>query len=139
LSPEMTPTCKFIVYHVSPDDQILADSVDLPVHGVNRVKLSVTINKNQDRSGNFIEIVPNMDLGSIIGLNAYDFDLKDLQGYNDITPTKATMALHKFEKGKQKKVIWRNRDGRNERVSYYPTHNRVRDTEATFAVSSSFN
>jgi hypothetical protein len=136
LSAEMAPSCKVIVYHVSQDGEIIADSVSLPIKGINRAKLKLKINMNQDRSANLIEFIPELTKSSFIGHSAFDSDFQDIQAFNDLTLAKAEIALRKFETTRSKKFIWRSREGTEEKAFYYVTHNNARDSGSTFAVSN---
>jgi len=133
LSTEMAPSCKIVVYHTTPDGEIVADSLTLPIKGISREELTLWINKKQDRTGNLIELVPSLGLGSIIGLSAHDTDTIDVQGFNEITPASASLELYRNVRGRHKKFIWKNTAGRNERVEYFITPNAARETESTFA------
>lgn len=155
LSAEMAPSCKIIAYHVTADGEVLADMLTLPIKGISREELTLGINRKQDRTGNLIELVPLLGLGSIIGLSAHDIDtigklhalclqwsknnyvlfamFVDVQGFNEITPPSALLELYRHVRGKHKKLIHKNNAGRNERAIYFPTANNARETESTFA------
>ena len=135
LSPEMSPNCNVIVYHITPDGEIIPDSVSLPVEGINREKLSLNINLNQDRSGNEIEYIPFLGKASFIGHNAIDAEYEEIQGFNDITKANAEIALRKFETKYSKKVIYKTREGVDQKALFFLTHNNARDSGSTFAVS----
>ena len=137
LSPEMAPNCNVIVYHITNDGEIVADSVSLPVEGINRAELKLKVNLNQDRSGNIIEFIPYLGKASIVGFNAIDYEFEEIQGFNDITKAKAEIALRKFETKFSKKVIHKTREGIDEKALYFLTHNNARDSGSTFAVSLS--
>ncbi|RWS10332.1 CD109 antigen-like protein, partial [Dinothrombium tinctorium] len=135
ISTEMSPNCRVFVYHVTSDGEIISDSVNLPVQGISRKKLELNLNKKQDRKGNLIELVPQLAMGSIIGMSAIDMNLDDVQSYNDISYTKAATNLYEFENVPQKRIVFRNRLGRSEKVIYYPTANNGRDGEEIFSFS----
>lgn len=138
LSPEMAPSCKIIAYHVTPDGEVIADMLTLPIIGISREELILNVNRKQDRTGNLIELVPYLGLGSIIGLSAHDVDTigndnlsrrcvnrrltqlvcADVQGFHEITPASALLELYRHVRGKQKKLIHKNSAGRNEKVLY---------------------
>ena len=135
LSPEMSPNCNVIVYHITSDGEIIADSVSLPVEGINRDSLKLNINLNQDRSGNEIEYIPYLGTASFIGHNAIDSEYEEIQGFNDITKANAEIALRKFETKYSKKVIHKTREGVDQKALFFLTHNSARDSGSTFAVS----
>ena len=137
LSPEMSPSCNIIVYHITSDGEIVADSVSLPIQGINRAKLTLKVNLNQDRSGDVIEFIPHLDKASIIGHSVVDHEFEGTQGFNDITKAKAEIAIRKFETKFSKKMIHKTREGIDESAFYFVTHNNARDSGSTFAVSPS--
>ncbi|XP_054157976.1 CD109 antigen-like, partial [Oppia nitens] len=136
LSPEMSPNCNVIVYHITQDGEIISDSVSLPIEGINKVQLTLKVNLNQDRSGDNIEFIPYLSKASIIGHNAVDADLEDIQGFNDITKATVDIAIRKFETRFTKKVIHKTREGINKKALYFLTHNIARDSGSTFGFNN---
>ena len=135
LGPEMAPSCKIIVYHVTPDGQIISDMMTLPIVGISRKPIVLDVNTKQDRRGNLIELIPLLEEGSIIGLSAHDVETVDVQGFNEITPASALVELFRHVKGYHKRQTLKNRFGKHEKVVYFPTPNVARDSETTFAFS----
>ncbi|RWS21816.1 CD109 antigen-like protein, partial [Leptotrombidium deliense] len=132
ISPEMSPNCRVVVYHATIDGEIISDSVDLPVRGISRQPIELNINRKQDRTGKIVELVPKMAMGAIIGMSAIDVDMYDIQGFNDINVAKAMSVLYEFETTPQKRILFKNRHGRGEKMYSYVKSNIGIDGEDTF-------
>ncbi|XP_067144276.1 CD109 antigen-like [Centruroides vittatus] len=138
VSPEMAPSLSVLVYHVTNDGQLVADSMILPVNAVNRVPFTLDVNKKQDRTGNIIELVPILSTEARVGLSGVDLDTVSTQGYNDLTPSSLLEQMYKFEKHHllRQRVYWQDREGGPSKIQYFSTSNYGTDTNKTFSFSS---
>lgn len=137
VSPEMAPVLHVVVYHTTSDGEVLADSVMIPVHAINKRKFVLDVNMNQERSGNTIELVPRLTSETIVGVCGFDIDHISTHGRQQLTPSSMLEAMYSFEKDylKYQRVLWRDREGAPETINYFTTPNLGRDTKQTFTFS----
>ncbi|XP_028967183.1 CD109 antigen [Galendromus occidentalis] len=135
LSPEMSPSLRVVVYFVDESkDELISDSISIPVRGINRGSFRIWINKQQDRRGDLVEVVANYTTEAIVCSTSLDTDLIANQGRNDITPTGVVRALHRMETNGTSLVggVARDPDGGSDELFFYATPNSAVDSNSTF-------
>ncbi|XP_015919307.1 CD109 antigen [Parasteatoda tepidariorum] len=138
VSPEMAPVFHVVVYHITADGEVLTDSVIIPIDALNKHDFKLVVNMKQERSGNYIELIPFLTSESNIGIWGFDSDHVSTHGRQQLTVTSINEAMYEFEPDHLKfhRAFWRNRDGSPEKISYYTTHNSARDTKNSFENSN---
>ncbi|XP_054721683.1 CD109 antigen-like [Uloborus diversus] len=138
VAPEMAPVFHMVIYHITPDGEVLTDSVILPVDAINQHKFVLDVNLKQERSGNNIELIPRLTSETLVGIWGFDSDHVSTHGRQQLTLTSITEAMFGFEKDHLKfhRAFWRHRDGSPEEITYYTTHNIARDTKNSFEFSN---
>ena len=64
----MAPTLKLVASILSPAGELIADSVTVPVVGLNRYKMNVTMVQTRDHSKQTVQVVTRSQPGSFVGL-----------------------------------------------------------------------
>lgn len=80
LSSEMVPSSTILVYYLSNDGHVIADSLSFPVEpiGITRNSFQVELNNKKDKTGRTIEVTVYGEQGTYVGLSALDKDLHQL-------------------------------------------------------------
>lgn len=130
VSPEMAPNCQVTVYHL--DDEILSDSLILPVRSTDNVELSMRLNYDPTKCVSQIELVPKMAEDSTICISAVD-DRHPVQGRNLLSRSRVLIETSKQDR-QLKRVIFRDDFNREYFVKDYPVSHRYLDSFEPFNV-----
>ncbi|XP_055836830.1 CD109 antigen-like [Episyrphus balteatus] len=76
LCAEMAPVATIIVWKVTQQGQVVADSLSFPVNGLSRNNFNLHINNRKSRTGERVEVAVYGEPGSFVGLSAIDNTLK---------------------------------------------------------------
>ncbi|XP_022654338.1 C3 and PZP-like alpha-2-macroglobulin domain-containing protein 8 isoform X2 [Varroa destructor] len=74
LTKDMAPRAVIIVYDLTADDKLLADSLEFPVDGIAMNKVGIR-SESKDRSGSTIDLTVFGDVGSIVGISSQPLDV----------------------------------------------------------------
>ncbi|OQR73289.1 CD109 antigen-like [Tropilaelaps mercedesae] len=74
LTKDMSPRAIIVVYDLTADDKLLADSLEFPVEGVAMNKVSIQ-SESRDRSGSSLNLTVYADVGSVIGISSQPLDV----------------------------------------------------------------
>nr|BAR45628.1 macroglobulin complement-related 2 [Niponia nodulosa] len=135
LSPEMAPSTTIVVYHISNEGEVVADSLTFPVNGISRNKFNVSLNNYKEKQGNSIEVVVWGEPGAYVGISAMDRDMYTMQAGNELSHAHVLLELDSFESDSNGTIqhLWRFRTGEADRLVHYPSPTYGIDTNRTFA------
>lgn len=123
-SNEMAPICKISVYLITDDEEIISDTLILPILPINNVKLSLKFNYEPDKCEKQIELIPKMTTNSTIFLSAID-DRYQIQSYNFINKARALNKISRQNKRQYlKRVLYKDDFYKDNSIKDYPIFNR---------------
>lgn len=133
VSPEMAPTCQVTVYYLDEaNDEIISDSLVLPVRSTDNVELSMKLNYDPTKCISQIELVPKMAADSTICISAVD-DRHPVQGRNLLSRSRLLIETSKQDR-QLKRVVFRDDFNREYFVKDYPVSHRYLDSFEPFNV-----
>ncbi|XP_037085494.1 complement C3-like [Pollicipes pollicipes] len=135
VSAEMAPSFRILVYHVTDDGEVVTDSIQVPVEGINRGRTKVVLNQHKDHSKNTLELGMWSTPGATFCTSSGRAYLYSVQAGHDLTRTSVLSALHSFENTTRPihSANWRWRDGSQPmRSEHYITQNYGIDANTTF-------
>lgn len=133
VSPEMAPTFHIIVYHITLDGYVVADSVAVPVENLNRINVHLELNFQKDKSGKTVEVIAVLEPGLFYGTMVEDSDTFCHKCGGDITKAYVMDNMHSFDAAwdEMNKLKWLPRDREPDKVVVVETANRAIDSLET--------
>ncbi|XP_076069453.1 CD109 antigen-like [Oratosquilla oratoria] len=130
----MAPRFTFLVYHVPPDGEVVADALAVPVASIGRTEASVVVNQHKDHSKKTVEVSLRAEAGSFFGLSCHR-SANALHRVSGLTQARVTAALHQMEPSPRSvhKIELKSRNGtfRNQLLSLH-AESYARDSLQTF-------
>ncbi|XP_066991727.2 CD109 antigen isoform X2 [Anabrus simplex] len=113
VSVGMTPAFRVVVYHITRQGEIVADSVLMAVDGFTQYKISLVMNQGKDHTKQSVEAVMNAEAGAFMGIQAQRSSAYRIQAGNDISKSRVMASLYLLENSSRSeyRVTWRSRDG----------------------------
>ena len=138
VSTEMAPTFKLVASILSPAGELIADSVTVPVVGLNRYKINVTMVQTRDHSKQTVQVVTRSQPGSFVGVSLLRSSNYIFQADNELTPGRMLRALYDLEPFNRSVhgVTWSDREGmKPDRSQFFVGSNAGADGRRTFALA----
>nr|BAR45623.1 macroglobulin complement-related 2 [Ammothea sp. RS-2014] len=134
VSPAMSPSTTLVVYAITDDKKIIADSVTVPVNGISRNQLYFGLLPKKDKTGKTIEMDILNYPGAMTFISAMDSASFDSQTKNEINQYNVLNEMYKFEEQRNKlqRIVWRSRESMQSTRHYYMTSNYGYDTLDVF-------
>jgi CD109 antigen len=99
LAQTLSPTMTVIVWFVNENDELVADSLKVPVNGTFTNQVSMTFNKDTVAPGDSVNLTVNANKGSYVGILAIDMSVTLLKTGNDITRDMVSSELSQYTDG----------------------------------------
>lgn len=137
LSAEMAPVATMVVWKITHQGQIVADSLTFPVNGISRNNFTVYINNRKARTGEKVEVAIYGEPGSYVGLSGIDSAFYTMQAGNELTYAKIITKMSTFDENTNGtyKHIWHFHEGTPDELVYYPASSFGIDANRTFEYS----
>ncbi|RWS29912.1 CD109 antigen-like protein, partial [Leptotrombidium deliense] len=134
LSAEMAPSATIVVYDISRNNEVIADSLTFAVNGISRNKFSVTLNNKKDKSGETVEVDVRGQPGTYIGLSAMDKDLYSLDAGNQINNAEVLRKMSSFDEQSNASLthVWISNEGRVDQFLHFSSPTYGIDANRTF-------
>ncbi|XP_076069383.1 CD109 antigen-like [Oratosquilla oratoria] len=134
VSSHMSPRFTFLVYHVTPDGEVLSDAIAVPVKNIGRSEASLVINQHKDHSKKTVEVTLGAKAGANFALSCMRADTY-LKHTSDMTYERIISTLHKMESSPRSvhTVVHKSRDGKSkDRLVALQAHSYGRDPLQVF-------
>ncbi|XP_037809897.1 CD109 antigen [Lucilia sericata] len=137
LSAEMAPVATIVVWKITQQGQIVADSLTFPVNGISRNNFTVYINNRKARTGEKVEVAIFGEPGSYVGLSGIDSAFYTMQAGNELTYAKIITKMSSFDEQTNGtyKHIWYSHAGNPDDLVYFPASSFGIDANRTFEYS----
>uniref|UniRef100_A0A1A9WXK7 Thioester-containing protein 6 n=1 Tax=Glossina brevipalpis TaxID=37001 RepID=A0A1A9WXK7_9MUSC len=137
LSAEMAPVATIVVWKITQQGQIVADSLTFPVNGISRNNFTVYINNRKARTGEKVEVAIFGEPGSYVGLSGIDSAFYTMQAGNELTYAKIITKMTNFDEQTNGtyKHIWNSHAGNPDELIYFPASSFGVDANRTFEYS----
>ncbi|XP_037927862.1 CD109 antigen [Teleopsis dalmanni] len=137
LSAEMAPVATIVVWKITQQGQIVADSLTFPVNGISRNNFTVYINNRKARTGEKVEVAIFGEPGSYVGLSGIDSAFYTMQAGNELTYAKIITKMSSFDEQTNGtyKHIWHSHAGIPDELVYFPASSFGIDANRTFEYS----
>ncbi|XP_002065192.4 CD109 antigen [Drosophila willistoni] len=137
LSAEMAPMATMVVWKITPQGQVVADSLTFPVNGISRNNFTVYINNRKARTGEKVEVAIFGEPGSYVGLSGIDSAFYTMQAGNELTYAKIITKMSNFDEQTNGtyKHIWYSHEGNPDELVYFPASSFGVDANRTFEYS----
>ncbi|KAM7353925.1 macroglobulin complement-related [Cochliomyia hominivorax] len=137
LSAEMAPVATIVVWKITKQGQIVADSLTFPVNGISRNNFTVYINNRKARTGEKVEVAIFGEPGSYVGLSGIDSAFYTMQAGNELTYAKIITKMSSFDEQTNGtyKHIWYSHEGNPDVLVYFPASSFGIDANRTFEYS----
>ncbi|XP_005178924.2 CD109 antigen [Musca domestica] len=137
LSAEMAPVATIVVWKITQQGQIVADSLTFPVNGISRNNFTVYINNRKARTGEKVEVAIFGEPGSYVGLSGIDSAFYTMQAGNELTYAKVITKMSTFDEQTNGtyRQIWHSHAGNPDELVYYPASSFGIDANRTFEYS----
>ncbi|XP_030384832.1 CD109 antigen [Scaptodrosophila lebanonensis] len=137
LSAEMAPVATLVVWKITPQGQVVADSLTFPVNGISRNNFTVYINNRKARTGEKVEVAIYGEPGSYVGLSGIDSAFYTMQAGNELTYAKIITKMSNFDEQTNGtyKHIWYSHEGNPDQLVYFPASSFGIDANRTFEYS----
>ncbi|XP_043206412.1 CD109 antigen-like [Amphibalanus amphitrite] len=138
VSAEMAPSFRLVVYHVTDAGEVVTDSVQVPVEGINRGRTKLVLNQHKDHSKNTVELGMWSTPGATFCTNSMRGYLYSVQAEHELSRASVLASLHSFENTPRAvhRAVWRWRDGsRPVSSEYYVTPDYGIDANSSFALA----
>ncbi|XP_034097633.1 CD109 antigen [Drosophila albomicans] len=137
LSAEMAPMATLVVWKITTQGQVVADSLTFPVNGISRNNFTVYINNRKARTGEKVEVAIFGEPGSYVGLSGIDSAFYTMQAGNELTYAKIITKMSNFDEQTNGtyKHIWYSHEGNPDELVYFPASSFGIDANRTFEYS----
>ena len=138
VSTEMAPTFKLVATILSPQGELIGDSVTVPVHSFNRYKMNVSMVQTRDHSKQTVQLVTRSQPGSFVAVSLLRSSNYIFQADNELTPSRMMRALYDLEPFNRSVhgVTWSDREGmKPDRSQFFIGSNAGADTRRTFSLA----
>ncbi|EDW64840.1 CD109 antigen [Drosophila virilis] len=137
LSAEMAPVATLVVWKITQQGQVVADSLTFPVNGISRNNFTVYINNRKARTGEKVEVAIFGEPGSYVGLSGIDSAFYTMQAGNELTYAKIITKMSNFDEQTNGtyKHIWYSHEGNPDELVYFPASSFGIDANRTFEYS----
>ncbi|XP_034475080.1 CD109 antigen [Drosophila innubila] len=137
LSAEMAPMATLVVWKITQQGQVVADSLTFPVNGISRNNFTVYINNRKARTGEKVEVAIFGEPGSYVGLSGIDSAFYTMQAGNELTYAKIITKMSNFDEQTNGtyKHIWYSHEGNPDQLVYFPASSFGIDANRTFEYS----
>ncbi|KAM8717393.1 hypothetical protein ACLKA7_004140 [Drosophila subpalustris] len=137
LSAEMAPMATLVVWKITQQGQVVADSLTFPVNGISRNNFTVYINNRKARTGEKVEVAIFGEPGSYVGLSGIDSAFYTMQAGNELTYAKIITKMSNFDEQTNGtyKHIWYSHEGNPDELVYFPASSFGIDANRTFEYS----
>ncbi|XP_002027253.2 CD109 antigen [Drosophila persimilis] len=137
LSAEMAPMATMVVWKITQQGQVVADSLTFPVNGISRNNFTVYINNRKARTGEKVEVAIFGEPGSYVGLSGIDSAFYTMQAGNELTYAKIITKMSNFDEQTNGtyKHIWYSHEGNPDELVYFPASSFGIDANRTFEYS----
>ncbi|KAL7646788.1 UNVERIFIED_CONTAM: hypothetical protein RMT77_002043 [Armadillidium vulgare] len=135
VSSEMAPSFTIVVYYMTQENEIISDSLTVPVDSISRHKVRLHINMDKDHTLNTVEMGTYSSAGSFFGISGTRNYTYAMQGGNELSHSSVLETLHSFTNQTRPihKMVWRSREGFSaEKTAYFITNNYGPDPNRTF-------
>ncbi|CAG7731091.1 unnamed protein product [Allacma fusca] len=139
VSSEMSPGFRVLVYHITANDEIVSDSVFIPVDIISRHTMNLNLNQHKDRSKDTLEVQMLGDPGAYFGVSAQRSVRQFMQAGNEFSASSVFSSLYSLEPSNSSihVVTWRDRSGEKPDQSLYlPSMNYGANAAKTFLLSN---
>lgn len=137
LSAEMAPVATIVVWKITPQGQVVADSLTFPVNGISRNNFTVYINNHKARTGEKVEVAIFGEPGSYVGLSGIDNAFYTIQAGNELSYAKIISAMATFDEQTNGtlKHVFHSHEGTPDELIFYPASTFGIDANRTFEYS----
>ncbi|XP_067945402.1 CD109 antigen-like [Watersipora subatra] len=133
LSQDMFPSSKFLAYFITPNSQVIADSLNFHVDNGKQGQLTARLNRGKDLSYKNIELTLITDPLSYVAFGALEYQLYNQGVRNSLTSQEVTEELYSYEAHSNTSIYhtWL-RNGQAAGSYYTHTQSYGHDTNSTF-------
>lgn len=134
VSSEMAPSFRVLVYHVTLDGQVIADSINIPVKSINTNEFKVHVSKAKDKTGNTVEMGVIGPAGGVVGFAVQDVDTFCHKCGADLTPATVLENLYDYDDVERQlpSTKWIYPDLTPDKISHYDSSDWSSDDVSTF-------
>ena len=135
---EMAPSFKLVATILSPNGQLVADSITVPVNSFNRYKFNMTLVQLKDHSKQTVQLVTRTVPGSFVGVSLLRSGNYYYQADSEVTHSRALRSLYELELFNRSvhRVTWTDRQGlQHDHTQYLIASNPAADTRRTFSLA----
>jgi len=140
LAPEMVPASSILVYYISNDGQVVADSLSFPVEpiGITKKNFNIELNDKKDKTGKTVEVKIYGEQGTYVGLSALDKDLHqlDTESYFNYADVLKKMGTFDSKVSDILTYSWYSNDGVLSKYKQYASTSLGIDANRTFEKSN---
>ncbi|KAG1649942.1 CD109 antigen [Nymphon striatum] len=135
VSPAMSPSATLVVYTIF-NNEVISDSVTVPVNGISRNLITSNINDGKDKTGKTIELNIVNYPGAMAFVSSLDTASFSGQSKNEVNQYHLLDEMYKFEENRNRlqRIVWRSRDSLQSTRHYFVTPNYGYDSYATFEI-----